>query len=132
MRGYGLRAHAIGVGTAVSLVTAYTFLNAVLAGCAVHNCLVPLSAQVELAFLLSLFYALVLSVCVTPIWITLDRIGLANFWSAFAIGFFAPATLWTLMNLDGHASVWSLIFDGLPYALCGGAAGLAVWLARCR
>jgi len=113
-----------GVGTAVLLVTAWTLIEGVSAGCATQNCLIPLDLQVSVAFTLSLIYAILFIAICVPTWLVLGRFNLANSWSAALMGFTLPLAYWVITNLPGASGVTGLLVGGLPYAISGLVAAL--------
>ena len=110
--------------TAVLLVTSWTLIDGVQAGCATQSCLVPLEAQVSVAFSLSLIYAVLFTAICVPAWLTLEKLGVANGWSAALMGFALPLAYWVVTNLPGVSGVFDLLISGLPYAFSGLVAAL--------
>lgn len=82
--------------------------------------------------MLSLAYAVMIFVCIAPSWLFLKRLNLTSWWLAAVIGFFAPLGLWMVTNADSYLSGWHVLLSGLPYALCGSAAGFAAWVGGGR
>jgi len=119
-----LRSLTAGIVTAVLLVTSWTFIDGVRAGCATQNCLIPLGAQVSVAFSLSLIYAVLFTAICVPAWLTLETLGMPNGWSAALMGFTFPLTYWVATNLPGVSDVFDLFVSGLPYAVSGLVAAL--------
>ena len=110
--------------TAVSLVTIWTFMDGVWAGCATQNCLIPLGVQVSIALTLAPIYAVLFTAICVPIWLTLAKLDIANGWSAALMGFALPLAYWVVTNLSGVSGVVALLVSGLPYAVSGLVAAL--------
>ena len=127
-----LRALSLGVITAVLLVTAFTFVSTSAASSDGAHLVVPLEAEVAFAAWLSAIYALVLAALCAPIWMLLVKRGRDTAVLAATLGFVAPLALWILINLNGYAPLGDMLVRGLPYGVCGAAAGLITWWAAPR
>jgi hypothetical protein len=122
-----LRCLTAGVVTAVMLVTSWTLVEGIWAGCARQNCLIPLGAQVSVAFSLSLIDAVIIAACCVPVWLMLAKNRLANIWTAALLGFIFPLSYWAITNLPGQSGRTWLLVSGLPYAFSGLVAALVCW-----
>lgn len=110
--------------TAVLLVTSWTLIDGIRAGCATQNCLIPLGTQVSVAFSLSLIYAILFAAIGVPAWLALEKFGMANGWNAALMGFALPLAYWAAINFPGVSGVFALLVSGLPYAISGLVAAL--------
>lgn len=124
-----LRGIAGGIVMAVALVTGWTLLEGLRAGCATRDCLVPLSDQVSIAFSMSLGCAMILTACGVPVWLTLKRFGWSNIYSTAFLGFLLPLAFWTPLGLSPRSSLADVAISGVPYAACGLLSALACWAA---
>jgi hypothetical protein len=122
-----MRALALGIVVGVLLTASFEFAKAGLRG---PNTLLPSSAVVEASVLFSLYYALVICLICVPVWLALHRLRLASPSAAALLGFTATLCIWTVNNVAPSFTRLQVIELGLPYALFGGVAGVAVWWAN--
>ena len=127
---------AVGTITAVSLVTAFISVTAWNDARSAHrhgaSLLVPLEAQVQFALMAATAYAFVAVLVAAPLWLLLRKLEFDLAPVAAALGFVVTMAVWILGNLSENAPASALFASGIPYAMCGAAAGLATWWARPR
>jgi hypothetical protein len=121
----------IGIFVGAVLVGLYAFANSVVSQLIGHWTIESLPYALdwgEAAAIYSAFAATVIAILCVPIWLLLIRFRLAGWHSAAALGFLAPIVYWVVTNFpDG--SILELVQSGIPYGICGIAAGLATWWA---
>jgi hypothetical protein len=128
-----VRALAVGVLVGAVLVTAYTLADAIAAErTAGGSILMRPQAQAQFALMYSLVVAVFLASLCAPVWMLFARFGLDRWYVAGGLGFAAVLAFWTLDNIQGPTALVELIRSGVPYALCGAAAGFAAWWSRQR
>lgn len=122
--GNGAQALASGIVAGVTLVTAYSFIEAWLRPVPPGTIVVMSPADVgSAAFLFSIYYAAVIVLICVPLWLFLSKVGLRGPWTAVLLGFTTTLGYWMTSNYPPIMSARS----GLPYALCGAAAGFVTW-----
>jgi len=123
--GKALRALAVGVAVGVCSVTAFEFLKAALTRDSGSPHMLSLSGVASATMFFSIYYALQIVAVSVPLWFLLARLRLAGPYAATALGAVVTFAIWTYNN----PPMFVPLMDGLPYAICGGLAGLAAWIA---
>ena len=122
------RALVLGVLTGVLLTTLFELVKNLLAG---PGTLVPPIAIAEMSLMASVSSAVVICIICVPVWLLLDRTGLASCGAAALLGFMATMVVWIADNLGRTFTPFDVIESGLPYALFGAAAGIVIWRSSC-
>ena len=87
--------------------------------------MLSLSGVASATMFFSLYYALQIVAVSVPLWLVLTRFRFGGPYAATALGVAATFAIWTFNNPPTFVP----LMDGLPYAICGGLAGLATWIA---
>jgi hypothetical protein len=135
-RGPGMKGNAkalaFGILVGVALVIAWVAAQWKMDDLAVGGAemLLDLRSRITFAGPYALFVAIPLAIPCAPLWLVLERYRLTSAFTAAGLGFTAVLAYWILDNSGVPA--WPMLTSGLPFALCGAAAGLATWWARPR
>jgi hypothetical protein len=81
------------------------------------------SDNASAAFFFSLYYGCLIAAVCVPLWLILLRYERTGTAAAAVLGFTATLCVWVVADYPALNS----IAGGIPYALCGAIAGLAIW-----
>ena len=73
-------------------------------------------------------YAVPIAAICALLWRAMRSKGRNGLMDAVALGFIITLLAWVGTNYNGTEPLGTLLFFGLPYAICGGLAAVATWL----